>query len=221
MFHQAPQSARPIIWNRIATPSSQSPEPLTHIPRDAYGLKMQSLSPDIFTSSSSVDTPSESSMLRDMFLTLPDGFEDIRAVQDAPRPADHPRRRTEACKECRRRKAKCGENKNVRFHEQRGRSALLTQDQCHRASKATRSEQLDELGATKMNLFIKEEELKEMKVGIARLKKEKEELLNERKELLERLGHPPVRVSGCYAYLVRSDDLTPHQATSYFQHGIW
>jgi hypothetical protein len=72
-----------------------------------------------------------------------------------------------------------------------------------------------------MDLFKKEEELKKMKVGIARLEKEKEGLLHERKELLERLGHPPVRVSGCYAYLVHSNDLNPHQATSYVQHGVW
>ena len=214
MSDQAPQSTHPIIWNRIILPSFSSSEPLNHIPRDTYSLQMQALNPDKFTSSSSGGTPSESSMLHDMFPTLPEEFEDIRTVQNVPRPADHPRRPTKACKECRRRKVKCGENKNVQFHEQRGRNALLTQDQCSRASKTTTSELLDDLEATRMKLFKKEEELKATGVENARLKKENH-------ELLELLGHPSARVSRCCAYLVRSDDLTPHQAISYIQHEIW
>lgn len=214
MLDQALQPIHPVLWNRIPLPSFSSPEPSNQSPPDTYNLQMQTLSPDISTSSSSGGTPFESHTLHDMFLNLPESFDNIRTVQNVPRPTDHPRRPTKACRECKRRKVKCGENKNVQFHEQRGRSALLTQDQCHRASRATTSELLDELRATKMELFKKDEELKEMRFEIERLKEDK-------KELLERLGHPSVRVSGCCAYLTHSDDLTPHQATSYIQHGIW
>lgn len=77
----------------------------------------------------------------------------------------------------------------------------------------------EELDATRLALFRAEEKSKVMSAKIARLEDDKEQLEEDKKELLERLGHPSVRASGCCAYLVHSDDLTPHQATSYTQHG--
>ena len=60
-----------------------------------------------------------------------------------------------------------------------------------------------------------------MSTKIARLEEDKEKLEKDKKNLLERLGHPSVRVSGCFVDFVHSDDLIPHQATYYMQNGIW
>ena len=93
---------------------------------------------------------------------------------------------------------------------QQERSASLTHDQCHNVPSKVR----EELDATKLSLFRAEEQCKVMSAKIARLEKDK-------KNLLERLEHSSVRVSACCAYLVHSDDLILHQATPYVQHGSW
>lgn len=220
------QALRPqpesIIWNDTIPSHLSSFGSPNHTSLEAHSLGNQYRSLDTATSRFADGSLSGSPTLGNIFFAPLEEREDQPIFLGVSGATLQPgTSKTVACESCRKRKRRCGVKDDVQRRNERGRSALLMQDQCHRASKATRSELLDELGATKMNLFIKEEELKEMRVWTARLEKEREGLLKERRELLERLGHPPVRVSGCYAYLVHSDDLTPHQATSHVQHGIW
>jgi hypothetical protein len=49
----------------------------------------------------------------------------------------------------------------------------------------------EELDATKLALFREEEKSKVMSATIARLEEDKKELEEDKRRLLERLGHPP------------------------------
>lgn len=199
--------------------SSQSPD---HTSLETHSLGNQSRGLDTSMSPSADGSLSGCPKLGNIFPTssaeygyMP-MFEDLSESKFQP-----PKRMTIACSRCRRRKIKCEGNKNVQRRRQRGRSAPLTHDQCHKALSVPKPKLQEELDATKLALFREQERAKVMSAEIARLEGYKTQLEEDKKELLESLGHPSVRMSRCCAYLVHSDDLSLHQTISYMQHGIW
>jgi hypothetical protein len=194
-----PQS---IIWNHMTASSCFSSQSSGHTSLETHSLGNQFRDSDTSTSPYAGGSDSGSSTPGNIFSTS-------SAVQSISEANCQPRKRKRvACGSCRQRKTKCEGNKNVQRQRQQGRSAPLTHDQCQNAPYVPKPKLQEELDATKLALFREKEKSKVMSAEIARLKEVKQ-------ELLERLGHPSVRVSGCCVDLVHSNDLTPHQATSY------
>jgi hypothetical protein len=223
MFDHAPRSPPSfIVWNDMTSSSCFSSRAPGHTSLETHSSGNQSRDLDTSMSPYAGGSNSGSPTPGNIFSTSSAEYGDMRMFESVSEAKfQPPKRTTVACRSCRKRKIKCERNTNVQRRKQRGRSAPLTHDQCHKAPSVSKLKLQEELDATKLALFRAEEKSKVMSAKIARLEDDKEQLEDDKKELLERLWHPSVRVSGCCAYLVHSDDLTPQQAISYIQHGIW
>lgn len=174
MADQACQPTQLSIWNDIIPSPCLSPGQPIDMLLEARGLQIHS--PDAVTNSSMSGSPPGSSTVPTISSTHTARRKETGVLHKITGTTSELRSRMKtACRNCRRRKVRCGRNEKVRLRGERGRSSLLTHDQCNLASESTTSTLQGKLDTAMMELFRRKEELKTMGEENNRLKKENHE----------------------------------------------